>query len=65
VFWFSGIFYLKFCRISDIKNRISIEILAKEEFNMDRILVTSGVGARDYYRKFGYRRRGVYMGKGL
>jgi len=41
------------------------EILAGEEFNMNRILVTSGIGARDYYRKFGYKRRGVYMGKEL
>jgi len=41
------------------------EILTREEFDLDRILVTSGVGARDYYRKFGYRKEGVYMGKEL
>jgi elongator complex protein 3 len=29
------------------------------------LLVTSGVGAREYYRRFGYERRGVYMGRSL
>jgi elongator complex protein 3 len=33
------------------------------ELDMKKILVTSGVGVRDYYRGFGYERRGVYMGK--
>ncbi|MEM3413882.1 MAG: tRNA uridine(34) 5-carboxymethylaminomethyl modification radical SAM/GNAT enzyme Elp3 [Thermoplasmata archaeon] len=28
-----------------------------------KLLVTSGVGARDYYRKLGFEREGVYMGK--
>ncbi|HEX54693.1 MAG: tRNA uridine(34) 5-carboxymethylaminomethyl modification radical SAM/GNAT enzyme Elp3 [Candidatus Altiarchaeales archaeon] len=39
------------------------EKISKEEFDMKRILVTSGIGARDYYRKFNYRMHGVYMGK--
>lgn len=30
-----------------------------------KIAVTSGVGAREYYRKLGYRKDGVYMGKRL
>ncbi len=37
------------------------EEIAKEDY--DRIAVISGVGARDYYRKHGYRRRGNYMTK--
>jgi len=41
------------------------EKIAAEEFDMKRILVTSGIGARDYYRKFGYQRKGVYMGREL
>jgi len=31
----------------------------------DRLLVTSGVGAREYYRRTGYERVGPYMGKNL
>lgn len=37
------------------------EELAKENF--DRIAVISGVGAREYYRRHGYRRKGNYMVK--
>jgi elongator complex protein 3 len=29
----------------------------------DKLWVTSGVGARNYYRKFGYEREGPYMAK--
>ncbi len=39
--------------------------ITKEEFNLNKILVISGIGAREYYRKFGYERDGVYMGKKL
>jgi len=41
------------------------EKIACEEFDAKKILVTSGVGAREYYRKFAYTRDGVYMGKKL
>ncbi len=41
------------------------ERISNEEFDFDKILVTSGIGARNYYRKFGYKRIGVYMGKEL
>ncbi|OYT54253.1 MAG: tRNA uridine(34) 5-carboxymethylaminomethyl modification radical SAM/GNAT enzyme Elp3 [Candidatus Altiarchaeales archaeon ex4484_2] len=41
------------------------ERISREEFDMKQVLVTSGIGARNYYRKFGYRREGVYMGKVL
>jgi elongator complex protein 3 len=40
------------------------EDLAKEA-GSSVILVTSGVGARDYYRKIGYERYGPYMAKSL
>jgi len=41
------------------------ERISREEFDAGKILITSGIGARDYYRKFGYRGDGVYMGKEL
>lgn len=31
----------------------------------EKIAVTSGIGVRDYYRKFGYMREGPYMTKRL
>ena len=33
------------------------------ENRLEQMLVTSGVGVREYYRKRGYERRGPYMGK--
>ncbi len=39
------------------------ERIAKEEFGADKIVVISGVGAREYFRKFGYAREGPYMSK--
>ena len=36
-----------------------------EEMDAKRVLVNSGVGAREYYRMLGYRRVGAYMGKEL
>lgn len=35
------------------------------ESGMEKILITSAIGTRDYYRRFGYRRVGPYMGKEL
>jgi elongator complex protein 3 len=32
---------------------------------MERILVISGIGVREYFRKFGYERVGPYMCKRL
>ncbi len=34
-------------------------------FHKEKLLVLSGVGAREYYRKMGYRREGFYMAKEL
>lgn len=36
---------------------------ARESFGARTLLVTSAVGTRNYYRKFGYERRGPYMAK--
>lgn len=39
------------------------EELAKADLGADLLLVTSGVGSREYYRRHGYERVGPYMGK--
>jgi len=39
------------------------EKIAKKEFNLREIAVISGVGARDYYRKLGYKLNNTYMVK--
>ncbi len=39
--------------------------IAGEEWGMEHLLVTSGIGVRDYYRKLGFERVGPYMGKDL
>jgi len=41
------------------------ERIAKEEFDMKKILVISGIGVRNYYRKLSYTRDGAYMGRKL
>lgn len=41
------------------------EEIARSEWGTSRILVISGVGVREYFRKIGYERVGPYMGKGL
>jgi elongator complex protein 3 len=41
------------------------ERITSEEWGLDGINVISGIGVRDYYRKFGYQRNGPYMGKKL
>ena len=39
------------------------ENIAKNEFNKDKMLIISGIGVRDYYRKLGYHKNGPYMSK--
>lgn len=39
------------------------EKIVVEEFDMREVLVTSGIGVRQYYARHGYRRKGVYMAK--
>ena len=41
------------------------ERLARGEFRAKEIIVLSGIGAKEYYRGFGYRSEGDYMVKGL
>jgi elongator complex protein 3 len=42
------------------------ELIASEEFQVPRMTILSGVGAREYYRtEFGYRLEGDYMVKEL
>ena len=42
-----------------------MEKVAAEDFGANRLLVTSAVGTRNYYRRLGYERAGPYMGRGL
>ncbi len=41
------------------------EKIAKEEFDRKKIVVTSAIGTRDYYRRLGYTPEGPYMSKRL
>ncbi len=41
------------------------ERVAREEFCMKKMIVMSGVGVREYYRKHGYARKGAYVWKKL
>lgn len=41
------------------------ERIAKDEFNCGKMLVISGVGAREYYYKLGYAKDGPYVSKWL
>ncbi len=39
------------------------EKIARDEFAKNKMLIISGIGVRDYYRKLGYHRDGPYMSK--
>jgi elongator complex protein 3 (tRNA carboxymethyluridine synthase) len=41
------------------------ERISVEEYDKKQMLISSGVGARNYYRKFGYDKLGPYMSKNL
>ncbi len=41
------------------------EKITKKEFKIKKISVIAGIGARDYFRKLGYRLENTYMVKGL
>ncbi len=41
------------------------EKIAAEQFNQKETVVVSGVGAREYYRRLGYEKSGVFMKKKL
>lgn len=42
---------------------LEAERIASEDYDKNKILITSGIGARSYYQKFGYKREGSYMAK--
>ena len=39
------------------------ERISKEDYSLKKILVISALGTREYYRRFGYERDGVYVSK--
>jgi len=41
------------------------EEIAREKYNREKMVIISGIGTRNYYRKFGYEREGPYMAKKL
>lgn len=41
------------------------ERISKEEFGKKKMIIISGVGTREYYRKFDYEKDGVYVSKVL
>ncbi|MDI6820165.1 MAG: tRNA uridine(34) 5-carboxymethylaminomethyl modification radical SAM/GNAT enzyme Elp3 [Candidatus Hodarchaeaceae archaeon] len=41
------------------------EKISREEFDARKVIVLAGIGTRNYYRRFGYRREGPYMVKEL
>jgi elongator complex protein 3 len=44
---------------------LEAEKITREEFNLKKIVVISGVGVRGYYRKLGYKLKDTYMVKNL
>ncbi|MEM4263470.1 MAG: tRNA uridine(34) 5-carboxymethylaminomethyl modification radical SAM/GNAT enzyme Elp3 [Candidatus Woesearchaeota archaeon] len=44
---------------------LEAERIAKEEFKCKKMLVISGIGVREYYKKFGYKKDGIYVSKKL
>ena len=41
------------------------ECISQEEFDARKVVVLSGIGTRNYYRRLGYRREGPYMVKNI
>ena len=41
------------------------EKISKKEFNAKKILIISGIGVKEYYKKLNYKKDGVYMSKNL
>lgn len=44
---------------------LEAEKIARKEFGLKKIVIISGVGVRDYYRKLGYSLRESYMAKSI
>ncbi|MBS3157124.1 tRNA uridine(34) 5-carboxymethylaminomethyl modification radical SAM/GNAT enzyme Elp3 [Candidatus Woesearchaeota archaeon] len=41
------------------------EKIAKEEFKKTKMLIISGIGVKEYFKKFNYKKDGVYVSKNL
>ncbi|MHC1604994.1 MAG: tRNA uridine(34) 5-carboxymethylaminomethyl modification radical SAM/GNAT enzyme Elp3 [Candidatus Methanofastidiosia archaeon] len=41
------------------------EKIAREGYDKNKMIIISGIGVREYYRKFGYKKEGPYMSKAL
>lgn len=39
------------------------ERIASENYDKKKLLITSGIGVRNYYKKYGYKKEGPYMSK--
>jgi len=42
---------------------LEAEKTAAETYDKNKMVIISGVGVRNYYRKFGYKKEGPYMSK--
>jgi len=42
---------------------LEAERIAKEDLDLKKMIIISGIGAREYYRKFKYKKEGPYMSK--
>ncbi|HEX7586094.1 MAG TPA: tRNA uridine(34) 5-carboxymethylaminomethyl modification radical SAM/GNAT enzyme Elp3 [Patescibacteria group bacterium] len=47
------------------KLMLEAERIVKKEFGLDKVVVISGVGVREYYKKIGYRQKDTYMIKNI
>jgi elongator complex protein 3 len=47
------------------KLMLEAEKISKKEFNLNKIVVISGIGVRGYYKKLGYRQMDTYMIKDI
>ena len=45
------------------KLMLEAEKIAKEKYNIKKLLVISGIGVREYYRSLGYKNDGIYVSK--
>ncbi len=41
------------------------EDMAREKYDKDKMVIISGIGVREYYRRFGYKKDGPYVSKNL
>ncbi len=41
------------------------EDIAKNEFNKDKLLIISGIGVKEYFKRFNYKKDGIYVSKKL